>query len=109
MNSQEIETAMRIGTPIIIIIWNDNSYGLIEWKQMNSFGRLSSVRFNNPDFVKYAQSFGADGYRVECASELFPILKEAMTQQTVSIIDCPVDYSENLKLTQKLGAMVCPT
>lgn len=109
MNSQEIETAMRIGTPIIIIIWNDNSYGLIEWKQMTSFGRISNVRFNNPDFVKYAQSFGANGYRVECASELLPILKDAMEQQTLSIIDCPVEYSENLKLTQKLGTMVCPT
>jgi acetolactate synthase-1/2/3 large subunit len=109
MNSQEIETAMRIGVPIIIVIWNDNSYGLIEWKQIKTFGRASNVRFTNPDFVKYAESFGANGYRVECASELLPILKDAMTNNTVSVIDCPVDYSENLKLTQKLGAMICPT
>ncbi|HLC15166.1 MAG TPA: acetolactate synthase large subunit [Thermodesulfovibrionia bacterium] len=109
MNSQEIETAMRIGVPIIIVIWNDNSYGLIEWKQIKTFGRASNVRFTNPDFVKYAESFGANGYRVECASELLPILKDAMTNKTVSVIDCPVDYSENLKLTQKLGAMICPT
>jgi acetolactate synthase-1/2/3 large subunit len=108
MNSQEIETAMRIGTPIVIIIWNDSSYGLIEWKQMKLYGRISNVRFNNPNFVKYAESFGAKGYRVECATDLIPILKEAFHDNTVSVIDCPVDYSENLKLTEKLGAMICP-
>jgi acetolactate synthase-1/2/3 large subunit len=95
-------------TPFVILIWNDNGYGLIEWKQMNDFGRTSNVKFTNPDFVKYAQSFGAQGYRIEKGEDLLPTLKNALADNTVSIIDCPVDYSENLKLTAKLGEMVCP-
>ncbi len=108
MNSQEIETAMRLKIPVVILIWNDGGYGLIEWKQMSRFGRVSNVKFGNPDFVKYAESFGAKGYRVQKTSELLPILQKARGDNTVSIIDCPVDYRENLKLTQKLGDMVCP-
>jgi acetolactate synthase I/II/III large subunit len=81
---------------------------LIEWKQMNHFHRSSNVRFGNPDFVKYAESFGAKGYRIEKVGDLMPTLKKAMADKTVSIIDCPVDYSENLKLTDKLGKLVCP-
>jgi len=108
MNSQEIETALRIGTPIVIVIWNDNGYGLIEWHQLRRFGRSSHVRFGNPDFVKYAESFGAKGYRVQAADELVPILKQALADNTVVVIDCPVDYSENMKLTRKLEQMVCP-
>ncbi|PCH59401.1 MAG: acetolactate synthase, partial [Gammaproteobacteria bacterium] len=72
-------------------------------------GRTSNVHFNNPDFVKYAESFGAKGYRIEQASDLLPTIEKALADDTVSIIDCPVDYSENLKLTEKLGALVCPT
>ena len=108
MNSQEIETAMRLQTPIVILIWNDGGYGLIEWKQINQFGRKSHVNFGNPDFVKYAESFGAKGYRVEKAEDLSGILNTALADNTVSIIDCPIDYSENLKLTEKLGEMVSP-
>jgi len=108
MNSQEIETAMRIGTPVVVLIWNDNGYGLIEWHQMRHFGRPSNVRFGNPDFVKYAESFGAKGYRVEKTDQLESILRQALADETVSIIDCPVDYSENMKLTEKLQQMVCP-
>jgi acetolactate synthase-1/2/3 large subunit len=108
MNSQEIETAQRLKVPFVILIWNDNGYGLIEWKQLQTYGRCSNVRFTNPDFVKYAESFGARGYRVEKAADLLPILRRALADNTVSIIDCPVDYSENLKLTAKLGEMVCP-
>jgi len=108
MNSQEIETALRIGVPIVILIWSDGAYGLIEWKQMNAFGRPSHVKFNNPDFVKYAEAMGAKGYRIERAGDLLPTLQRALADDTVSIIDCPVDYSENLKLTGKLGEMVCP-
>ncbi|WP_455211457.1 acetolactate synthase large subunit [Kaarinaea lacus] len=108
MNSQEIETAMRLNTPIVILIWNDSGYGLIEWKQMHSFGRKSHVDFNNPDFVQYAQSFGAKGYRISHSDELLTVLKQALADNTVSVIDCPVDYSENLRLTEKLGEMIAP-
>jgi len=108
MNSQEIETALRLNTPIVILIWNDCGFGLIEWKQMNQFKRASNVKFTNPDFVKYAESFGAKGYRVTRGADLMPILKQALADNTVSVIDCPVDYRENIKLTEKLGEMVCP-
>lgn len=107
MNSQEIETALRVGTPMIILIWNDSEYGLIKWKQQIHFGRPSHIDFKNPDFVKYAESFGAKGYRIESADQLVPTLKQAILDNTVVIIDCPVDYSENMKLTEKLGKMVC--
>ena len=108
MNCQEIETALRIGTPIIILIWDDSEYGLIHWHQLRHFGRPSHIDFNNPDFVMFAESFGARGYRVETADELMPTLKQAIADDTVVIIDCPVDYSENMKLTEKLGNLVCP-
>jgi len=108
MNSQEIETALRIGTPLVALIWNDNGYGLIEWHQLQQFNRISNVRFNNPDFVKFAESFGAKGYRVQAADELVPIIKQAIADNTVVVIDCPVDYSENMKLSEKLGKLVCP-
>src|SRR6185436_21172789 len=70
MNSQEIETAIRVGTPFVILIWNDSEYGLITWHQLRRFGRPSHIDFKNPDFVKYAESFGAKGYRVERAADL---------------------------------------
>ncbi|MFT5658640.1 MAG: acetolactate synthase-1/2/3 large subunit [Gammaproteobacteria bacterium] len=108
MNSQEIETALRIGTAIIILIWNDSKYGLIKWHQDRRFGRDTQIEFNNPDFVKYAESFGAKGYRIESADELLPTIKQAIADDTVVLIDCPVDYSENMKLTEKLGSLVCP-
>jgi len=108
MNSQEIETALRIGVAIVILVWNDSKYGLIKWHQDRRFGRDTQIEFNNPDLVKYAQSFGAKGYRVESADELLPTLKQAIVDDTVVLIDCPVDYSENMKLTEKLGKLVCP-
>jgi len=108
MNSQEIETALRHGLAFVVLIWTDSEYGLIKWHQLRHFGRSSNISFNNPDFVKYAESFGAKGYRVESAGDLLPTLRQAIVDDTVVIIDCPVDYSENMKLTEKLGELVCP-
>lgn len=108
MNVQEIETAVRLQTPLVVLIWNDSGYGLIKWKQMNQFGRISHVDFGNPDFVKLAESFGAVGLRIERTEDLLPTLREALESDSVTIIDCPVEYSENLKLTATLGEMICP-
>ena len=108
MNSQEIETALRLGLDPVILIFNDSKYGLIEWHQLRHFGRSSHIDFGNPDFVKYAESFGAKGYRVTRTEDLLPTLRQALGDGTVSIIDCPVDYAENMKLTAKLGDLVCP-
>ncbi len=108
MNSQEIETALRLQIPMVILIWADSQYGLIKWHQMRHYGRPSHIDFTNPDFVKYAESFGAKGYRVGSADELPGILDQALNDNTVSVIDCPVDYNENMKLTERLGALICP-
>ena len=108
MNSQEIETALRFDIPIVILVWTDSKYGLIEWHQLRHFERSSHIDFGNPDFVKYAESFGAKGYRVGAADELQPVLRQAIADNTVVVVDCPVDYRENLKLTQQLGELVCP-
>jgi len=108
MNSQELETACRVGTPFVTLIFNDGGYGLIQWKQLRQLGRTTSVSFSNPDFVKYAESFGAKGYRVTSADELLPLLKEALAQPVPAVIDCPVDYRENLTLTERLGHLVNP-
>ncbi len=108
MNSQEIETALRLHLPFVILIWNDGKYGVIEWNQLRHFGRSSHIDFVNPDFVKYAESFGARGYRVTSARALLPTLKRALDEQSVVLIDCPVDCSENMKLTEKLGKLICP-
>jgi acetolactate synthase-1/2/3 large subunit len=105
MNSQEIETALRHNLAFVVLIWTDSKYGLIEWHQNRKFGRSSNISFTNPDFVKYAESFGAKGYRVESARDLVPTLKRALADDTVAIVDCPVDYSENMKLTEKLGQL----
>jgi len=108
MNSQEIETALRYEVAIVIMIWNDSAYGLIKWHQERRFSHFNNISFNNPDFVKYAESFGAKGYRVENAEELLPTLERAFADSTVAIVDVPVDYSENMKLTKRLGEISCP-
>lgn len=108
MNNQEIETALRLGLDLVVLIFTDSKYGLIEWHQNRHFGRSTGIEFTNPDFVKFAESFGAKGYRVERTEDLLPTLKIALGDGTVSIIDCPVDYSENMKLTAKLGNLVSP-
>jgi acetolactate synthase-1/2/3 large subunit len=108
MNSQEIETALRHKLAFVVMIWVDKEYGLIKWHQQRRFGRTGDISFNNPDFVKYAESLGAIGYRVNHADELIPTLNRAFTDSTVVIVDVPVDYSENMRLTEKLGELICP-
>ncbi|MEV3925786.1 acetolactate synthase large subunit [Actinomadura coerulea] len=108
MNSQELETAVRENIPITVLIWDDSAYGLIEWKMDLDLGRSSNTRFGNPDFVRYAESFGARGYRVESAAELLPTLRKALAEDAVSVVAVPVDYSHNLRLTDKLGDLTDP-
>ena len=107
MNVQELQTAVEHGLPFVNLIFRDGSYGLIRWKQLRQFGRESHVSFQNPDFVRLAESFGCKGYRVEGSGELGPILAQALAQNVPTVIDCPVDYNENMKLTEELGALVC--
>lgn len=105
MNSQEIETAVRERIPLVVLIWEDYGYGLIEWKMDLELGDHYYVGFTNPDVVMYANSFGAKGYRIERAEDLLPTLRTALASDGVSVIACPVDYSENLRLTDRLGQL----
>ncbi|OBG37060.1 acetolactate synthase large subunit [Mycobacterium sp. E3198] len=105
MNSQEIETAVRERIPLVVLIWEDGGYGLIEWKMDLELGEHYYVKFGNPDIVTYAESFGAKGYRIGSADELLPTLRAALDDDGVSLICCPVDYSENLRLTDRLGEL----
>jgi acetolactate synthase I/II/III large subunit len=105
MNSQEIETAVRERIPLVVLIWEDGGYGLIEWKMDLELGAHYYVKFGNPDIVTYAESFGAKGYRISHAEELLPTLQAALDDDGVSLISCPVDYRENLRLTDRLGEL----
>jgi acetolactate synthase-1/2/3 large subunit len=108
MNSQEIETAVRERIPLTVLIWEDNAYGLIKWKMDMEIGHDVAINFSNPDFVAYAESFGARGFRVRSAGELLPMLTDALSSDGVSVITCPVDYGENLRLTAALGDLSGP-
>ena len=108
MNSQEIETATRLGLAIVIVIFTDSKFGMIEWKQKMHHNKSFGNDFTNPDFIKYAESFGGKGYKITKADDFLKILKEALNQKTVCIIDVPVDISENYELVKKLGQEICP-
>jgi acetolactate synthase I/II/III large subunit len=105
MNSQELETAVRHKLSVVVLVWRDDGYGVIRWKQRVRFGRTSSVDFGNPDLVRYAESFGAAGYRVTEPTELRPILDRALRHDGPVVIDCPIDDEENLRLTQRLQSL----
>jgi acetolactate synthase-1/2/3 large subunit len=105
MNSQEIETALREKIAMVILIWVDDAYGLISWKMELELGHEVDTSFGNPDFVTYAESFGAVGYQINAAEELLPTLRTALADNTVSVIACPVDYSANRELIRSLGEL----
>ena len=95
MNSQEMETAVRLGLDLVVLILNDNSYGMIRWKQANMGFKDWGLTYNNPDFVKYAESYGAYGHRVRSAAMLPQLLNDCLNARGVHLIDCPIDYSDN--------------
>jgi len=108
MNSQELETAIRYRVPIVVLLLNDNAFGFVKWKQRN----LNLVDFgldlSNPDFVKYAESYGARGIRLDRGQNLAQILQEAFSFNEVVLIECPVDYSVNYEVfSVELGQLVC--
>ncbi len=105
MNSQELETARRIGANVTVVVWRDDGYGLIDWKQRIEFGRPFGVEFTNPDFVAYAQSFGLAAFRPSSAADLYPTLMRALEHDGPTLVDVPIDYRENLRLTERLGAL----
>jgi len=108
MNSQELETALRLELDLVVLILNDSAYGMIRWKQVASGLHDWGLGFNNPDFIQYAQSYGATGHRVTTAGELAPTVEAAFAAGGVHVIDVPVDYSENQRvLVDELAAKAC--
>jgi len=108
MNSQELETARRLGTNITVVVWRDDGYGLIDWKQRNEFGRPFGVEFGNPDFVAYAESFGMAAFRPASTADLYPTLMRALEVDGPALVEVPINYAENLRLTERLGALAGP-
>jgi acetolactate synthase-1/2/3 large subunit len=103
MNVQEMETAKRIGVDIVVMVWEDGGYGLIAWKQENEFGRHTDLSFGNPDWVQLAEAFGWRGVRVSASGELAPALEEGFQSGEPTLVAVPIDYRENLLLTERLG------
>jgi len=107
MNVQEMETAKRLGSNIVVMVWEDHAYGLIAWKQQNEFGRHTDLGFGNPDFVALAAAFGWSGHRVDKSVELRSTLEAAFREKGPSLVVIPIDYRENALLTQRLGNILC--
>ena len=102
MNSQELETAVREHLPFVVLVFVDGGYGLIKWKGMDKFGETHYCDFTNPDWVAYAEAMHCKGYRITAADDLLPTLEDAFRQDVPALIECPIDYAENGKLTQHL-------
>lgn len=109
MNCQELETAVRLRTPVVNVVWENGQFGSIAWKQDNRFGRHFDVDFGNPDFVKLAESFGMPAWRCSRAEELAPRLREALALGLPSLIVVPIDYSIDVALLGALGAETVAT
>jgi acetolactate synthase-1/2/3 large subunit len=109
MNVQDLETAVRRKLNIVAMVWEDGEYGLIKWKQQNGFdGKHSDLAFTNPDFEALASSFGMWGKKVSSTDQIIPLLEEAFSQEGPALISVPVDYSENMKLSERLGQVSVP-
>ena len=105
MNSQETETAVRLGANLVVLILEDSAYGMIRWKQAVEGFADWGMTFGNPDFIRYAEAYGATGHRVEAADELIPALEAAFQARGVHLVAVPIDYSENTRvLVQELKA-----
>jgi acetolactate synthase I/II/III large subunit len=98
MNSQELETAVRLGLNLVVVILDDGAYGMIRWKQASDHSPDYGMTFNNPDFVTYARAYGAQGHRVERTADLVSTLDAAFRAGGVHIVAVPIDYSENTRV-----------
>ncbi len=103
MNVQEMETAVRIGSNIVVLVWADNEYGLIAWKQETHFGKHTDLSFGNPDWEQLASAFAWNGHYVSRSDELAGTLESAFQESGPSLVVIPIDYRENPLLTKKLG------
>jgi acetolactate synthase I/II/III large subunit len=95
MNSQELETAVRLHMNLVVLILRDDAYGMIRWKQQDMGLPDFGLEFGNPDFVRYAESYGASGHRIEQTAQLAGLLRHALDTPGVHLIDCPIDYTDS--------------
>ncbi len=109
MNCQELETAMRLGTAVVNVVWENGKFGSIEWKQDKKFGRHFGIDFGNPDFVKLAESFGMPAWRCASAGEFSLRLVEALALDVPSLIVVPIDYSLDVAISEELGTETVAT
>jgi acetolactate synthase-1/2/3 large subunit len=107
MNVQEMETAKRLNNNIVMMVWEDNEYGLIAWKQWAEFGHHTDLSFGNPKWDYLAKAFGWDYHQVNDSVDMKPRLQEALDHKGPSLVVVSIDYDENQKLTKKLGQLTC--
>ena len=108
MNGQELETALRNNIPLVVLILNDNAFGFIKWKQQALGFPNFGLDYGNPDFRRYAESFGAVGFRVEAGSDLSEVLREAFACNRTAVVECPIDYSVNYTtFSEELANFTC--
>ena len=103
MNVQEMETARRLNSNIVVVVWEDHAYGLIAWKQLTHFGRHTDLSFSNPDWMQLAQAFGWNGFQCDKSRDLETTLKASFDAEGPSLVVIPIDYRENELLTERLG------
>lgn len=108
MNVQEMETARRLDSNIVVMVWEDKAYGLIAWKQQTQFGQHTDLSFGNPDWLKLASAFSWKGHVVDKSKNLLSTLEKAFNERGPSLVVVPIDYRENMKLTKRLGDIACP-
>ena len=109
MNVQELETAMRLKTPVVNVVWENRQFGSIVWKQDKKFGRHFGVDFTNPDFVKLAESFGMPARRCSSVADVGENLKWALGLDSPSLIVVPIDYSLDVAISEELGTETVAT
>ena len=101
MNSQEMETAVRLKLDLVVLVLRDDAYGMIKWKQANMGFADFGLDYSNPDFVQYANAYGAHGHRITSADELIPLLENCFTTPGVHLVEVPVDYSDNDRILNR--------
>ena len=107
MNVQEMETARRLNSNMVAMVWEDHAYGLIAWKQWAQFGKHTDLSFSNPDWAQLAAAFGWSSHIVNNSVDLQDGLERAFNTEGPSLVVVPIDYRENRKLTERLGELSC--
>jgi acetolactate synthase-1/2/3 large subunit len=108
MNAQELETAIRLNVPVVVLILNDNAFGFIKWKQESMGFRSFALDYTNPDFCRFAESHGAAGILVRKGDDLGEVLRKAFSLRQVTVVECPIDYSVNYEtFSKEIEDLIC--